>query len=173
MKKYSLYNEEPVIRTFTGIWFNPFEPEEEMICIEDIAHSLSNQCRFGGYLPSFYSVAQHSVLTSLIVSDSQKLAALLHDASEAYLIDIPRPVKKKLSNYAEIENGLMRVIAKKYNFMWPLHEEVKKADEVMLQKEWDEFMINNKNNTICYTPQQAKYFFLNTFKILYEQATVL
>lgn len=109
------------IRTFTGIYVNVFEPTEEMICIEDIAHALSNQCRFGGHLPVFYSVAQHSIIMSDKMHESHKLAALLHDASEAYLLDIPRPIKKGLSNYKEIEDKLMTAIAAKFGFEYPLH----------------------------------------------------
>lgn len=100
------------IRTFTGIYMNVFEPTPEMICIEDIAHSLSMQCRFGGHLPEFYSVAEHSWHCSLMVANEHKLAALLHDASEAYLLDIPRPIKHRLNNYKKIEDNLMNIIAK-------------------------------------------------------------
>lgn len=171
--KYSLYNEDPVIRTFSGKWFNAFDLKPEMICIEDIAHALSHQCRFGGHLPKFYSVAQHSVLTSTLVSDEHKLAALLHDASEAYLLDIPRPITKHLSNYAEIEDSVMRIIAAKYCFQWPLHDDVKKADEIMLQKEWDEIMIGRVTDVVCLTPKYANEFFMNAFNNLYDQAGIL
>lgn len=133
------------IRTVSGIYVNVFEPTPEMICIEDIAHALSNQCRFGGHLPSFYSVAQHSLNCSYLVEDKKlKLAALLHDASEAYLLDIPSPVKKGLSNYKEIEDRLMKVIADKFGFAYPLHPDVKKVDELMLHVEWDSLMLQKE-----------------------------
>ena len=122
---------------------NVFEPTMDMICIEDIAHALSYQCRFGGHLPKFYSVAQHSLNCSYLMDNKElKLAALLHDASEAYLLDIPRPIKQSLSNYKEIEDGLMKLIAEKFGFEYPLHSEVKKIDELMLQLEWDYLMLN-------------------------------
>lgn len=131
------------IRTVSGIYMNVFEPTVDMICIEDIAHALAMQCRFGGHLPLFYSVAQHSLNCSFLIDDKElKLAALLHDASEAYLMDIPRPIKNRLANYKEIENGLMVLIAEKFGFEYPLHKEVKKADEIMLQLEWDVLMLN-------------------------------
>lgn len=134
---------EDCIRTASGIYMNVFEPTMEMICIEDIAHALAMQCRFGGHLPVFYSVAQHSLNCSFLIDDKElKLAALLHDASEAYLMDIPRPIKKRLANYKEIEHGLMLLIAEKFGFEYPLHKEVKKADEIMLQLEWDVLMLN-------------------------------
>jgi 5'-deoxynucleotidase YfbR-like HD superfamily hydrolase len=173
MKQYGLYNEEPVIRTFSGVWFNAFEPTEVMINIEDIAHALSHQCRFGGHLPRFFSVAQHSIFTSLIVQPEHKLAALMHDASEAYLLDIPRPIKNKLANYIEIEDGLMGVIALKYGFQWPLHDEVKKADEFMLQKEWNEVMMGKPTDIEFFSQAHAKQLFINEFNKLYGQAAVL
>lgn len=164
--KYGLYNDEPVIRTANGIWFNAFDTDSGMIVIDDIAHALSNQCRFGGHLPKFYSVAQHSVLTSEIVAPEHRLAALMHDASEAYLLDIPRPIKKKLSNYAEIEYRIMNLIALKYGFEWPLNEEVKRADEAMLQKEWNEIMLGHPTDIVCLTPKFAKEFFITRFNDL-------
>jgi uncharacterized protein len=171
--EYGLYNEAPVIRTFSGVWFNAFEPTMEMICIDDIAHALSNQCRFGGHLPKFYSVAQHSILTSVIVAPENKLAALLHDASEAYLLDIPRPIKKKLSNYAEVEHNLMTVIAEKYGFQWPLNEDVKRADEILLQKEWNEIMLCRPTDLECFSPSHAKKLFITEFNKLYDKAAIL
>lgn len=154
------------IRTFTGIYINVFEPTPEMICIEDIAHALSMQCRFGGHLPYFYSVAQHSASCCALASPAHKLAALLHDASEAYLLDIPRPIKKRLANYKEIEDGLMKVIAAKYGFEYPLHDQVKKIDELMLQLEWDEVMLGKNSYFEIMDRDRAKEFFINQFKIL-------
>jgi len=122
---------------------NIFEPTLDMICIDDIAHSLSHQCRFGGHLPTFFSVAQHSVMTSKRVPQEHKLAALLHDASEAYLMDIPRPIKAHLTNYKELEDRLMELIALKFGFEYPLHPIVKKADEFMLRWEWHSLMLRD------------------------------
>lgn len=167
-KEYSLYNDDPVIRTCSGIFFNAFAPTPEMVCIEDIAHALAFQCRFGGHLPEFYSVAQHSCLVAELVPDEHKLAALMHDASEAYLLDVPRPIKLRLANYKEIEDGIMNVIAAKYGFAWPMHEEVKKADETMLQVEWNEIMIKGKTIIDCWYPEKAKQTFINQFKLYYD-----
>jgi len=140
MKPENLYTPN-CIRTFTGIYINVFDPKPEDICIEDIAHALSNQCRFGGHLPDYYSVAQHSILCCKMTDDEYKLQALLHDASEAYLLDIPRPIKQGLSNYKEIENKLMRVIADKFGFTHPLDEVIKDIDEWALVVEWKYLMI--------------------------------
>lgn len=137
------------IRTYTGLYMNVFEPTSEMIDITDIAHALSYQCRFGGHLPKFYSVAQHCLNCSYLIGNPElKLAALLHDASEAYLLDIPRPIKNRLANYKEIENGLMKVIAEEFGFVWPLQKEIKVIDEAMLQTEWDCLMLGNDSHKL-------------------------
>lgn len=137
------------IRTVTGIYMNVFEPTAEMICIEDIAHALTYQCRFGGHLTKFYSVAQHSLNCSYLINDDKnKLAALLHDASEAYLLDIPSPIKKGLSNYKYIEDKLMAVIAEKFGFDYPLHDEVKESDKIMLELEWDCLMLGKDSHKL-------------------------
>lgn len=90
------------ILTFTGRRMWPLDPRPADICIEDIAHALSLTCRFTGHCREFYSVAQHSVLVSLYVKEhggdaALQLAALLHDASEAYLPDVARPVKQRFA----------------------------------------------------------------------------
>lgn len=164
--KESLYTKD-CIRTVSGRYINVFEPTPEMICIEDIAHALSMQPRFGGHLPTFYSVAQHSVLVSELV-DSAKLTALMHDASEAYLLDVPRPIKLRLANYKEIENGLMEVLAGIFSFAWPLPVNVKAADEEMLQWEWDNLMLGSTlaSRFKCWSPEQAKSEFIKRFNFL-------
>lgn len=158
------------IRTHSGLYMNVFEPTIEMICIEDIAHALSMQCRFGGHLPEFYSVAQHSWHCSQLVSNENAMAALLHDASEAYLLDIPKPIKKRLSDYKEIEHNLMLLIAKKFNFNYPLDKEIKEVDELMLQIEWDNLMLKNKTKDgfISFQPYKAKSDFLVSFNHISE-----
>ena len=161
----NLYTKD-CIRTKSGIYINVFEPTPEMICIEDIAHALTYQCRFGGHLPKFYSVAQHSLNCSYLIDDERlKLTALMHDASEAYLLDIPRPIKQRLDNYKEIENRLMEVIADKFGFEWPLPVEIKQVDEMMLQTEWDCLMLNNKTwNFGTYNEWQTTKTFLEMFR---------
>ena len=158
------------IRTFSGIYMNVFEPTIEMICIEDIAHALSHQCRFGGHLPDFYSVAQHCILMSERMHESHQLAALLHDASEAYLLDIPSPIKKGLINYKDLEDNLMNLIAKRFGFEYPLHEKVKEVDNFMLQWEWSTLMLNKRMfpPIKCISSTEAKEMFFTTFKELWS-----
>lgn len=81
------------IQTYTGRQFWPLDPRPEDVCIEDIAHALSLQCRFAGHCKRFYSVAEHSVRVSWVVPEEHALIGLLHDASEAYLQDFVRPLK--------------------------------------------------------------------------------
>lgn len=154
------------IRTFSGKYVNVFEPTEEMIDINDIAHALANQCRFGGHLQSFFSVAQHSLNCFYFIREQElKLTALMHDASEAYLLDIPRPIKNRLANYKEIEDGLMRLIAKKFGFIYPMPQKVKDIDEKMLQVEWDYLMIKDESWQLpTSSHQEVKNNFLLAFK---------
>src|SRR5690606_4110631 len=105
------YTHQGMIRTFTGIYVDVFDPTPEMICIEDIAHALAHQCRFAGHVKRFYSVAQHSVMCSRMVDRLYQMEALLHDASEAYLLDIPKPIKEKIVGYKEMEDRMMGLIA--------------------------------------------------------------
>lgn len=139
---YDLINTDPVIRTFTGKWINVFDPDPESIDIRDVAHALSFQCRFGGHLKQFYSVAQHSIwcfeeAKRRKLNRRIQLSALMHDASEAFLVDVPRPIKLKLPEYKVVEDELMVVIAEKYDFDWPLPKSIKDIDRDALQIEWD------------------------------------
>lgn len=107
------------ITTYTGRHFNPLSPDKELICIEDIAHSLSLICRGNGHVKSFFSVGQHCILcageaVARGYSARLSLAALLHDASECYMSDVPRPFKKNLAGYIAQEEKLLCVIYTKY-----------------------------------------------------------
>ena len=107
------------IMTYTKKMFDPLYPKAELIEIEDIAHALSMLCRANGHFRSFYSVAQHSMncmkeAKARGYSDRVQLACLLHDASEAYLSDVTRPVKAELPRYKEIEAPLQEIIWDKW-----------------------------------------------------------
>lgn len=102
------------IQTFTGRKFFPLSPQIEDICIEDIAHALSNICRYGGHCREFYSVAQHCCMVSDWIP-SYKLEGLLHDSTEAYLGDLVRPVKhsESMKGYRDAEHlleGMINVV---------------------------------------------------------------
>ena len=91
------------IRCHSGVFYDYQNPNPDMIRLDDIAHHLSNTCRFSGACEPYYSVAEHSVLVSRLALDGYKREALLHDAAEAYLWDIPRPAKHLYGDvYAEL-----------------------------------------------------------------------
>ena len=103
------------MNTYTGKRFEPLKMTPEDVSLRDIAHALSLLCRGGGHMKYFYTVGLHSLncareAASRGWSDRLVLACLLHDASEAYLSDIIRPVKVHLSNYLEIEEQIMQTI---------------------------------------------------------------
>lgn len=124
------------MQTFTGKKVDVILPSDIMFDIRDIAHSLSNQCRFAGHCRTFYSVAEHSIYVSMILPDKLKLCGLLHDATEAYLTDLPRPLKNgPLSNYKEIEDRVQAYLCHWFNVPYPFPREVYHADNVLLATE--------------------------------------
>ena len=145
--------------TYTGINFWPFDARVEEITIEDIAQSLSMQCRFNGHIKNFYSVAEHSVRVSNACSAENALWGLLHDASEAYLGDVPTPIKRLLPDYVKYEDALQKVIAKKFNLTEIEPAEVKQMDRVLLSTEMRDLRNNNR------------YQLANEFKPLTEKIT--
>ena len=107
------------IKTYTGVMFDPLQPDPALMDIRDIAHALSMLCRANGHFKSFYSVGQHCIncmeeASARGYSARVQLACLLHDASEAYLSDVTRPVKQELPKYLEIEAPLQAAIWTKY-----------------------------------------------------------
>ena len=122
------------ISTFSGLQFWPLDPDPEKILIEDIAHALAHQCRFGGHAWKFYSVAEHSVYVSRLCQPEHALWGLLHDASEAYLVDIPRPLKllPEFAAYRAAERQLQRIIAERLGLPPEQPASVTEADDHML-----------------------------------------
>lgn len=172
----------PYIRTHRGHHFYYQAISQDAIEIDDIAQALSNICRFAGHLDDFYSVAQHSVLVSRLVSPELALEALLHDASEAYCQDIPAPLKALLPDYRDIESSVDNAIRSLFGLPMEHSPEVKRADLVMLATErrdlgiddgdkWDildgiaptdEFAIHPLN------PRQARQLFVARFNELWR-----
>lgn len=135
------------ITTYSKIHFTPLAPKPEEISIRDIAHALSLMTRANGHFPKFYSVGQHCIhcceeAAARGCTKREQLACLLHDASEAYLADITRPVKQHLLKYKEIEKLLQDRIFEKY--LGALSEEEQKLwkelDDTLLYYEFDHFM---------------------------------
>jgi uncharacterized protein len=159
-------SEKTTIRTHSGIVIDILSPYPFQISIDDIAHSLSHQCRFNGHVDTFYSVAQHSVMISEMLPEKYKLAALLHDAAEAYLGDVVRPLKHLLPQYISIEDNMMQVIAKKFNLQYPLPDIIKEWDNSFCNSELILYFDNGGG--ISWTPEQAKIIFLDTFHKLFQ-----
>jgi hypothetical protein len=104
--------------TFSGKVCYPLIPEKTDYCIEDIAHSLSMQCRWNGHCTFFYSVAQHSCYAHDLIGNLAPFCgadALMHDAAEAYLSDVPRPIKGHLGGYKALEERTEKIIYEKFN----------------------------------------------------------
>lgn len=107
------------LQTFTGVAFYPFAPRPEEINVQDIAHQLSMICRYGGAVSSFYSVAEHSLILARYVRQVRPnnprlaLQALLHDAAEAYICDVPRPLKlmPQMDGYRAMEERIEALAA--------------------------------------------------------------
>lgn len=152
------------IRTNSGIYFNLLAPTIDMVCIEDIAHSLSMQCRFGGHLKRHYSVAEHCVRVAEALPLEYRFSGLMHDASEAYIVDVPRPAKMLLPGYKALENNIMITIAKKFGFTWPMPKEVERADNYLLSFEWDTFMLSRHEGMRQELAKQAFLHFFETLK---------
>lgn len=123
------------MQTYTGRQFYPLDPRAEDIDILDIAHSLSMQCRYNGHVQAFMSVAEHCVLMSGLVSKENALWALLHDATEAYVGDMIRPLKLHMPEYRAIEDKIMLAIAKRFGIADQMPEEVHEADSRILLDE--------------------------------------
>lgn len=125
----------PTILTRSGKYFDFTDPDKSAICIEDIAHGLSNICRFGGQCREFYSVAQHCVIASAFVAKGFEYEALMHDAAEAFIGDMPSPLKMLIPEYRAIERRVEAAIATQFFLPNPMPKEVKEIDLIMLATE--------------------------------------
>jgi 5'-deoxynucleotidase YfbR-like HD superfamily hydrolase len=132
----------PFLQTVSGRWVNPFDPDPDQIELSDIARALANQCRFGGHCRTFYSVAQHCVIASELIerhggTADDALAALMHDAAEAYLGDLPHPIKHRSplgAAFREAEAPLERVIRSRFSIS-DAPAAVKRIDRALLATE--------------------------------------
>lgn len=133
------------IRTYTGGKVYFFEPEKSEINIMDVAHALSLLCRFNGAVVEPYNVAHHSCIVACEVyreteSKSLALSALLHDASEAFISDIPSPFKAHFPGFKEIEIKMEEWLSKRFRFEYPFKPIIKKHDLKALSTEMRDLM---------------------------------
>ena|SRR5271166_1245009 len=171
------------IQTYTGGIFYPLRPRVEDVRFQDIAGSLSKLCRYAGHGLRFFSVAEHCVHVAHFAPRKHRLAALLHDASEAYLVDIPRPLKPWLIGYQAYEATLMRVIAERFGFEYPLADVIHNIDMAILTDEREQNMARLQVSPIVWgnmaprlgvrlqfwSPDQAEFEFLQLFHSLYSE----
>lgn len=129
------------IRTFSGRYLDLRNPKADQICLYDIAHGLKNEVRFAGQTLVRDTVLSHSVRVFRHIEGSNKelRTALLHDATEAFIKDIPSPLKKLLPNYIEMEKRIWLVIAEKYDLYSELTVQIKEADAADLNMVWETF----------------------------------
>ncbi|OZA27576.1 MAG: hypothetical protein B7X93_08865 [Hydrogenophilales bacterium 17-61-9] len=171
-----------VIETVGGQYFNLLYPCPSTIDLGGMAHALSHLCRFTGHTSSFYSVAQHSFMASLVVPEEFAREALLHDAQEAYIGDVSSPLKRLLPSYSDIESGIEGAIAGKFGLAWTPEARlaVKHADLVMLATERRDLFSNPMGDewaclahispldmaVVPMTPENARRAFLGRAKEL-------
>lgn len=140
MSEYKKYS----IKTFSGHEFDYNDLHSNTYDINDIAKALSRIPRWLGHSGIFYSVAQHCCWC-YDNTQGDPLQALLHDATEAYVSDLPSPVKKLLLDYQEMEYRLGKIIAKKFDIGFPYSQETKEVDHLALQFEWKALDVMENN----------------------------
>jgi len=174
------------IQVFSGVGLDPFDPNPDNMNIEDIAHALSMQCRYAGHCTQFWSVASHSVLCSMVAdNDEDAKTMLMHDAAEAYLIDVCRPIKYRYPELTAMlktsEEVIMNRLSKKFGFVWPMNAACKIIDDRMLWTEKRDIMAPSQWGTEIQSsvlpyeylscvgtyPEQAKSDFLKSFKAIF------
>jgi uncharacterized protein len=171
------------IQVYSGGAFWPLDPRPEEVRIEDIAHALSNQCRFSGHVRRFYSVAQHSIHVTELCPPEHRLAALLHDAPEAYVIDLPRPIKQlpELHPYRVAELKVWEAVVLRFGLQLILPARVVEADHIMLASEvrdlmtpcervwgkWVREIVPREAPVNPWGPARAESTFLALFRHLY------
>ena len=179
------------LTTKTGSRIDLIDFDDNVYSIIDIADSLAKQWRWNGAIDRFYSVAEHCVHVSRNVPDELALDALMHDAAEAYICDLPRPIKRVVPGYCVLEDALMQSIAKQFGFNFNTAHDgpVKEVDNKLLVTEhrqlrrgssldWENFTINGVKiegydwPLPCWTTPIARMQFINRFNHIMESRKV-
>ena len=171
----------PTILLHSGAYFDFDAPESSEFSIGDIARGLSHICRFAGQCDRFYSVAEHSVYVSQLVPEAHAFAALMHDAPEAFVGDMTKPLKSMCPDYQDVEKRVEHAVLARFGITLPLDASVKEADIVMLATEQAQIMRNRddweytRGRAVadiaiqCLAPDDAMRFFLKRFSELTDQ----
>ncbi|MEO5345358.1 MAG: phosphohydrolase [Magnetococcus sp. YQC-9] len=169
------------IQTYTGRQFWPLDARPEEVEIEDIAHALAMLCRFNGHCLKFYSVAEHAVWVSRLVGAEDARWGLLHDAAEAYLSDLPKPIKAVLPEFHVWEERLLAVIAERFGLTGLPSGAVKEVDWRILANEKAALMAPHPApwsglpepfpdvEIVGWSPSDAKSRFLERFRELFGE----
>lgn len=166
------------MQTYTGRKFYPYDPRVEDVDILDIAHALSMTCRYNGHCKQFYSVAQHSVLLAECATAPNALRALLHDAPEAYVGDMIRPIKHHpgMVSFLWVEEVVEKAVCARFNLPYPLvNSEIKRLDNAILLDEQAQVMIQTPHDWGVsgeplgveierWSPETARWKFMNAFE---------
>lgn len=185
MTETTLYQvEDGWIETYTGQQFHFANPQPSEIHIEDIAHALSLLCRYNGHTKRFYSVAEHSILISqwLLFNGYEDLAltGLLHDGAEAYIGDMPRPIKVTMPEFKRLEERIDRAVSLRFGTAYPFPPIVKELDTRILVDERKQVMNPSPNKwgtddlegisveMDLWQPQDVEKIFLYTYRMLTE-----
>lgn len=148
------------MQTHSGRRVYPLELEPDMICLADIAASLAKQCRFSGHCRQFYSVAEHSIRMTQVFPQNAPLQrwALMHDAAEAYLSDVTRPIKRRVHvvvrdavrTFSDVEHEILDMIATRYGLQQPMPKaEIEYGDMVMLATERRDLLHSTEDSWCC------------------------
>jgi uncharacterized protein len=171
------------ILTYTGRLVKPLELRVQDIDPIDIAHALSNQCRYTGHVNKYYSVAEHCVLmhdyatdlNTYDVSTDELKWLLLHDATEAYLLDLAAPIKHAINGFGtafiDAEKRIEKVVAERFDLSWPEPAIVKEIDMGIRANEMRYLMPDHPDTRDRYgsplpltiknwTPTEAKYQYI-------------
>jgi hypothetical protein len=171
----------PTIMLHSGAWFDFCAPHASNFVIEDVAHGLAHICRYAGQCKSFYSVAEHSLLVSETALGFE-FEALMHDAAEAFLGDVTRPLKQMLPEFKKIEAEVEKAIFDRFGIVHPLPQEVKKADLRVLAAEQKQIMPEGTDGWVRgqrvepapvtvrnLSPMEAKVAFMERFNALWDR----